>query len=180
MQSSAAPAKSGRRRNRDRRGGSAAPAAAAASASAASAVSASSAAAVSAAYPNVRTTPIVLTKAIFSPLDTLEPDSKGKNLTVLVLECKPTGSGKQRAAEALVGDATGTILLNLDSSQINSVRVGQWLNLRNVEVEMVNNHMHLIVTQWSVIEERNAPANTSILRDNNLSLAEYELVTLQE
>lgn len=51
--------------------------------------------------------------------------------------------------------------------------------LRNAKIDMFKGSMRLAVDKWGRIEVTD-PANFTVKEDNNLSLIEYELVTVVE
>jgi uncharacterized MAPEG superfamily protein len=129
-------------------------------------------------------------------VDSLEPDAKGLNLLVKVLEVfhQAPGQGANANANAnnakkrfvthvLVADSTGSIELAIQgASQANTARQGSWLYVRNAHVAMTSTgHMRLTAAlPWAILEAVPAanapPADAPVNKDNNLSLTEYELV----
>jgi hypothetical protein len=124
-------------------------------------------------------------------VDSLEPDAKGLNLLVKVLEVFHQAPGANANANAkkrfvthvLVADSTGSIELAIQgASQANTARQGSWIYVRNAHVAMTSTgHMRLTAAlPWAIIEAVPAanapPADAPVNKDNNLSLTEYELV----
>lgn len=133
--------------------------------------------------------PVELRKPEFTTVDHLRPDTTGHNLVVKVIESKVVhsrtaapGGGRQgqqpgRVAECLVGDETGVILLTARNEQVETCAAGAYCTLRNAKVDMFRGSMRLVVDQWGALE----PASGSHFTpkaDYNLSLVEYELVTV--
>lgn len=122
-------------------------------------------------------------KPQFVSVDSLRPGTKGHNLTVKVLETKivlnrPRGpKGPLRVAECLVGDQTGVIIFTAKNEQVDLAKEGAYLILRNAKIDMFKSSMRLSVDQWGKVEEA-VDADFSPKTDNNLSLIEYELVTI--
>lgn len=56
---------------------------------------------------------------------------------------------------------------------------GATIILRNAKIDMFKGSMRLAVDRWGRIEVTE-PANFEVREDNNLSLVEYELVTVPQ
>ena len=52
--------------------------------------------------------------------------------------------------------------------------------MRNAKIDMFKGFMRLAVDKWGKIESYKPPKQFEALKDNNLSLVEYELVTVNE
>uniref|UniRef100_A0A1J3IXB9 Single-stranded DNA binding protein Ssb-like OB fold domain-containing protein n=2 Tax=Noccaea caerulescens TaxID=107243 RepID=A0A1J3IXB9_NOCCA len=123
-----------------------------------------------------------LRKPVFEKVSALEPGKRGYNLIVkvgdtrVVLERTRTDGSKLKISEAVVGDASGSILLTCRNDQIDTVSKGSTIVLRNCKVEMFKNHMRLAVDKWGLIEPSKTPLNEEINTKENLSETEYELV----
>eukprot|EP00803_Ostreobium_quekettii_P001513 evm.model.scf_274.10 EVM.evm.TU.scf_274.10 scf_274:71184-71888(-) len=120
---------------------------------------------------------------VFAKVESLRPNTKGHNLVVKVAEAnevanRPRGSGGKPMpmAECLVGDETGCIIFTARGSQVEIAQVGQYLVLRNARIDMFKGSMRLAVNQWGKVEA--GEGDFEVKADNNLSLIEYELVTL--
>ncbi|KAL3519807.1 hypothetical protein ACH5RR_017956 [Cinchona calisaya] len=139
-----------------------------------------------------------LRKPVFVKVDQLKPGTAGHTLTVKVLESntvlnkKPRNPSSfrgpsfqqrpqqpSRIAECLVGDETGTILFTARNDQVELVKPGNTVILRNAKIDMFKGSMRLAVDKWGRIEV-SEPANFEVKEDNNLSLVEYELVNVVE
>jgi len=129
-----------------------------------------------------------LRKAVFVQAKDLQPGTRGHNLYLKVGEVKtvlqrtrPDGT-KVNIAEALVGDATGCVILTARNAQIDILKTGSTVIIRNCKVEMFEGHMRLAVGKWGLIE----PASQSqhleeeINTRENLSETEYELVNVSD
>lgn len=57
------------------------------------------------------------------------------------------------------------------------MKPGATLILRNAKIDMFKGSMRLAVDMWGRVEVTE-PANFEVREDNNLSLVEYELVTV--
>ncbi|VVA89866.1 unnamed protein product [Arabis nemorensis] len=135
-----------------------------------------------------------LTKPVFVKVDQLKPGTKGHTLIVKVVESNPvkpairkTGSLTQpirspRIAECLIGDDTGCILFTARNDQVDLMRTGATVILRNAKIDMFKDTYHtmrMAVDKWGLIEVTD-PVSFEVNRENNLSLVEYELVTVPD
>ncbi|CAI0468780.1 unnamed protein product [Linum tenue] len=131
-------------------------------------------------------------KPVFVKVDHLKPGTQNHNLIVKVLSFnavlekgpRPAAAAaasqrpqKTRIAECLVGDETGTILLKARNEQVDLVKPNTTIIIRNAKIDMFKGSMRLAVDKWGRIEATE-PANFTVEEDNNLSLVEYELVTV--
>ncbi|XP_060214268.1 uncharacterized protein At4g28440-like [Lycium barbarum] len=121
---------------------------------------------------------------VFTKVDQLRPMATGLNLTVKVVNTKmvvPRGnqSRQMRLAECLVGDETGMIIFTARNDQVDMMKDGATVILRNAKIDMFKGSMRLAVDRWGRIEVTE-PASFSVKEDNNLSLIEFEQVTVVE
>ncbi|KAG6393712.1 hypothetical protein SASPL_144279 [Salvia splendens] len=133
-----------------------------------------------------------LRKPVFVKVDSLKPGTNGHTLTVKVVTAEtvlnkkprnPTFRGAQnqntKIAECLVGDDTGTILFTARNDQVEMMKPGNTVVLRNAKIDMFKGSMRLAVDKWGRIEVAE-PEKFVVKEDNNLSLVEYELVNVVE
>eukprot|EP00252_Welwitschia_mirabilis_P023614 TRINITY_DN6726_c0_g1_i1.p1 TRINITY_DN6726_c0_g1~~TRINITY_DN6726_c0_g1_i1.p1 ORF type:complete len:133 (+),score=26.79 TRINITY_DN6726_c0_g1_i1:210-608(+) len=124
-----------------------------------------------------------LRKPVFTKVDQLTPGTSGHNLVVKVLNSNVVlekRRGRQmRLAECLVGDETGVILFAARNEQVDIMKEGATVILRNAKIDMFKGTMRLAVDKWGRIEVTE-PANFAVKDDNNLSHVEYELVDVAE
>ncbi|XP_073056084.1 uncharacterized protein At4g28440-like [Primulina eburnea] len=133
-----------------------------------------------------------LRKPVFVKVDALKPGTTGHTILVkvvnatTVLNKKPRnlnfrGSQNQntRISECLVGDETGTILFTARNDQVELMKPGNTVILRNSKIDMFKGSMRLAVDKWGLVEVTE-PANFVVKEDNNLSLIEYELVNVED
>ncbi|KAJ8438264.1 hypothetical protein Cgig2_030629 [Carnegiea gigantea] len=129
-----------------------------------------------------------LRKPTFIKVDQLQPGTSGHTLAVKVLSSntvlKRGRSVSQnlrntRIAECVVGDETGTIVFTARNDQVDMMKPGTAVILRNAKIDMFKGTMRLAVDKWGRIEVTE-PANFTVKEDNNLSLVEYELVSVGE
>ncbi|EPS71301.1 hypothetical protein M569_03460, partial [Genlisea aurea] len=132
-------------------------------------------------------------KPVFVKVESLKPGTDGHNLVVkvvksdIVLEKGSASSAhlrNRRIAECLVGDETAAILFTARNHQVDMMKPGSTVVLRNAKIDMFKGCMRLAVDKWGRIEvkERAAAAAAAatfvVKEDNNLSLIEYELVDI--
>ncbi|XP_019183552.1 PREDICTED: uncharacterized protein At4g28440-like [Ipomoea nil] len=127
-------------------------------------------------------------KPVFTKVDQMRPGTNGHNLVVKVVSSKmvlqkgrPDGPQvrQMRIAECLVGDESGTILFTARNEQVDLMKPGSTLILRNAKIDMFKGSMRLAVDKWGRMEEAE-PTAFNVKEDNNLSLVEYELVNVVE
>ncbi|KAJ4891585.1 hypothetical protein Rs2_31333 [Raphanus sativus] len=126
-------------------------------------------------------------KPVFVKVDQLKPGTSGHTLTVKVVDQNPVpqkpGAASSshlrpvRIAECLVGDETASILATIKVMDL--MKPGTIVNLRNAKIDMFKGSMRLAVDKWGRIEVTE-PADIAVKVDNNLSLVEYELVSVEE
>ncbi|WCJ38431.1 Nucleic acid-binding OB-fold-like protein [Euphorbia peplus] len=130
-----------------------------------------------------------LRKPVFTKVDQLRPGTTGHTLTVKVVSTKMVlqkgrADGSQvrqmmRIAECLVGDETGLIIFTARNDQVDLMKEGSTVILRNAKIDMFKGSMRLAVDKWGRVEPTE-PASFTVKEDNNLSLIEYELVNVVE
>lgn len=129
-----------------------------------------------------------LRKPVFTKVDQLRPGTNGHTLTVKVVSTKmvlqkgrPDGPQvrQMRIAECLVGDETAIIVFTARNEQVDLMKEGTTVILRNAKIDMFKGSMRLAVDKWGRVEPTD-PADFTVKEDNNLSLIEYELVNVIE
>ncbi|KAG2687671.1 hypothetical protein I3843_09G063200 [Carya illinoinensis] len=127
-------------------------------------------------------------KPVFVKVDQLKPGTSGHTLIAKVLTSnKVLQKGRAasqhlrqtRIAECLIGDDTATILFTARNDQVDLMKPGATVILRNAKIDMFKGSMRLAVDKWGRIEVTE-PAKFTVQEDNNLSLVEYELVNVVE
>ncbi|KAM0938108.1 putative nucleic acid-binding protein [Dioscorea sansibarensis] len=125
-------------------------------------------------------------KPVFVKVDQLRPVTSGHTLIVKVVSTKmvvqrgrPDGSQfrQSRVAECLVGDETGMIVFTARNDQVDLMKENSTVILRNAKIEMFKGSMRLAVDKWGRVEITD-PADFTVKEDNNLSLLEFEQVTV--
>lgn len=125
---------------------------------------------------------------MFTKVDQLRPGTSGHTLTVKVVSSKLVmqrnrSDGQVRStriAECLVGDETGIIIFTARNEQVDKMKEGATVTLRNAKIDMFKGSMRLAVDKWGIIDDTVEPADFTVKEDNNLSLIEYELVNFVE
>lgn len=129
-----------------------------------------------------------LRKPVFVKVDSLKPGTYGHTLIVKVVNCNEVlQKGRAvsphlrdtRIAECLVGDETASILFTARNDQVDLMKAGTTVILRNAKIDMFKGSMRLAIDKWGRIEVTQ-PAAFEVKEDNNLSLVEYELVNVVE
>ncbi|AQK97958.1 Uncharacterized protein Zm00014a_027812 [Zea mays] len=125
----------------------------------------------------------------FTKVDQLRPGTHGHNLILKVVDSKmvvqrgreggPQGR-QMRIAECLVGDETGIIVFTARNDQVDVIRPGTTVELRNAKIDMFKGSMRLAVDKWGIVKAAESSAEWTVKEDNNLSLIEFELVTVTE
>jgi len=75
-----------------------------------------------------------------------------------------------------VGDDTGVITLTARNAQVDFMKDGNSVVLRNAKIDMYKGSMRLAVDKWGIIEAAKEPAEFTPKTDFDLSAVEYELV----
>ncbi|KAK6131546.1 hypothetical protein DH2020_008612 [Rehmannia glutinosa] len=129
-----------------------------------------------------------LRKPVFVKVESLKPETNGHTLVVKVVNSTTVlqkGAAASphlrstRIAECLVGDDTACILFTARNEQVDLMKAGNTVILRNAKIDMFKGSMRLAVDKWGRIE-LTEPATFVVKEDNNLSLVEYELVNVVE
>jgi len=111
----------------------------------------------------------------------LTPNSKAVNVTAKVVskgEVRSTTSGHDysphRVVDALVGDETGCIYLNLWDDNIDKVKEGETLNIKNGYVSLFRGSMRLNIGRYGSFETVTESPIKEVNTQNNLSSKQYE------
>ncbi|XWS36572.1 hypothetical protein CRYUN_Cryun20dG0096100 [Craigia yunnanensis] len=86
---------------------------------------------------------------------------------------------QMRIAECLVGDETGMIIFVARNEQVELMKEGTTLTLRNAKINLFKGSMRLAVDNLDDVEVAE-PASFTVKENNNLSLIEYEVIYLDE
>ncbi|XP_076882508.1 uncharacterized protein At4g28440-like [Bidens hawaiensis] len=122
-----------------------------------------------------------LRKPVFIKVDDLKPETAGLTLVVKVISSETVlQKGRNvRIAECLIGDETGTILFTARNDQVDLMKPGTTVIIRNGKIDMFKGSMRLVVDKWGRIEVTDSAA-FEVKEDNNLSTVEYELVKIDD
>jgi replication factor A1 len=111
----------------------------------------------------------------------LTPNSKAVNVVAKVVskgEVRSTTSGRDytahRVADALVGDETGCVYLNLWDDNIDKVKEGDVLKIKNGYVNLFRGSMRLNIGRYGSFEVVAEPVIKEVNTENNLSSKQYE------
>ncbi|AES63882.1 putative nucleic acid-binding protein [Medicago truncatula] len=133
-------------------------------------------------------------KPTFTKVDQMKPGTNGHTLIAKVLTSetvlqkgggtRPSSSSRgivrpTLISECLIGDETGTIIFTARNEQVELMKAGNTVIIRNSKIDMFKGSMRLAVDKWGRIEVTD-PAEFVVKEDNNLSLIEYELVNAVE
>ncbi|KAG6488019.1 uncharacterized protein At4g28440-like [Zingiber officinale] len=128
-------------------------------------------------------------KPVFIKVDQLKPGTSGHTLIVKVVSSNivrqkdrpaAAAAGQLRPArisECLIGDETASIVFTARNEQVDLLKPGATVILRNAKIDMFKGCMRLAVDKWGRTEVTK-PAGFEVNKDNNLSLVEYELVNV--
>ena len=111
----------------------------------------------------------------------LTPNSKAVNVTAKVVskgEVRNTTSGRDytthRVVDALVGDETGCIYLSLWDDNIEKVKEGDTLNIKNGYINLFRGNMRLNIGRYGSFEIVKESQIKEVNTENNLSNKQYE------
>uniref|UniRef100_K3XB65 Single-stranded DNA binding protein Ssb-like OB fold domain-containing protein n=1 Tax=Globisporangium ultimum (strain ATCC 200006 / CBS 805.95 / DAOM BR144) TaxID=431595 RepID=K3XB65_GLOUD len=133
-----------------------------------------------------------LRRATYVKVKDLAPGSQGHNLVLKVASIAPVVEKKRydgstsRIAEAVLGDETGCVTFTARNDQIDFLKEGAVLVVRNSNADIFNGFMRLNVTQWGKLSSHpdgiasTPKAPTKVNTENNVSAVEYELVTVED
>ncbi|KAI3837706.1 hypothetical protein MKW98_027065, partial [Papaver atlanticum] len=99
-------------------------------------------------------------KAVFTKVDQLRPGTSGHTLTVKVVDAKMVlqkggpPMRQMRIAECLVGDETGLIIFTARNDQVDLMKDGSTVILRNAKIDMFKGSMRLAVDKWGRVENK--------------------------
>ncbi len=109
----------------------------------------------------------------------LRPFSKKVDLTVKVLEknevrevSSKLDNSTHKVTEALVGDASGTILLTLWDDSIDKVEIGKSYKIGNGYTSLFKNSLRLNIGRYGTLADAETEV-TEVNQENNLSEKEF-------
>jgi replication factor A1 len=111
----------------------------------------------------------------------LTPNSKAVNVVVKIVskgEVRSTTSGRDytahRVVDALVGDETGCVYLNLWDDNIDKIKEGDVVKVKNGYVNLFRGNMRLNIGRYGSFEVVAEPLIKEVNTENNLSSKQYE------
>ena len=127
--------------------------------------------------------PAALLKPTFITMGELQPGTR-VTMYLKVDSVKITRERKRyegsvnRSAECIVGDTHGCAILIAKDDQLQTVKAGAQIIIRNAHANVVKEHMRIEVDRWAKVEVNKTGSNSigTVKTDNNLSDIEYELV----
>ncbi|KAG2436970.1 hypothetical protein HXX76_006485 [Chlamydomonas incerta] len=115
----------------------------------------------------------------------LRPDAKNLTLTVKVLEATTVMTRARgpkapsiKVAECLVADSTGVVVFVARNEQADVAVKGATITLKGAKVEMFRGSMRLAVDAAGGKVEAGGDLSEPVNTTNNMSLLEFELVTV--
>jgi len=121
------------------------------------------------------------TAAVNVKVESLDPESRQVNVTVKVVskgEARETVSRRDgtthRVVDALVGDETGSVYLTLWDDNIDKVKEGDTIGVKNGYVSLFRGSMRLNIGRYGSLETGGQPIE-NVNTDNNLSSKEFPM-----
>ena len=116
----------------------------------------------------------------------LEPGSR-VNMHLMVASVKLIRERKRyddgpmnRVAECVVGDEHSCVKLMAFDEQLNIVKEGEQVIIRNAHANVVKEHMRLEIDRWAKVESAKERQGMRVNTEKNASDIEYELVSLKQ
>lgn len=111
----------------------------------------------------------------------LNPSSRAVNVLAKVLsksEVRNVAAGKDgephKVSDALVGDETGCVYLTLWDDNIEKVKDGDTVSIKNGYVNLFRGNMRLNVGRYGTLEIAETPLAGEVNTENNVSTQVYE------
>ena len=129
--------------------------------------------------------PIKLQKPTFIKMSELGPGTR-VNMYLKVSSVKIIRERRRyegtvnRSAECIVGDQHGCAVLIAKDGQLDIVKEGAQIIIRNAHANVVKEHMRIEIDRWAKVETNKTGKNSvnKVKAENNLSDIEYELVAV--
>eukprot|EP00997_Jenningsia_sp_PLL12_P008873 NODE_5719_length_556_cov_64.011834_g4981_i0.p1 GENE.NODE_5719_length_556_cov_64.011834_g4981_i0~~NODE_5719_length_556_cov_64.011834_g4981_i0.p1 ORF type:complete len:107 (+),score=4.50 NODE_5719_length_556_cov_64.011834_g4981_i0:112-432(+) len=86
---------------------------------------------------------------------------------------------KMQYADCLVGDAFGCCNMVAKNEQLDIIKEGSVITIRNAHSNVVQEHLRIEVDRWGKIEQSKETVG-EVNTNNNLSQVEYELVSVRK
>ena len=126
-----------------------------------------------------------LRKPVFITMSQLEPGNRVnmhlrvQSVRVIRERRRYDGGNLNRVAECIVGDPYGCVKMMAFDEQLDIVKEGQVITIRNAHANVVKEHLRLEVDRWAKVE-KSSEKIASINLSNNASDIEYELVNVKQ
>ena len=127
--------------------------------------------------------PVVKTKPVFTNMSDFQPGTR-VNMHLRVVSVKIIrerkrydGGNMNRVAECIVGDQFGSVKMMAFDEQLDIVKEGHAITIRNAHANVVKEHVRLEVDRWAKVEASKEAVSTNVNTGKNYSDIEYELVT---
>ena len=126
-----------------------------------------------------------LRKPTFIQINKLEPGSRCNmhlrvhSVKVIRERKRYDGGAMNRVAECLVGDEFGCVKLIATDEQLDFVKEGSVVVVRNAHANVVKEHMRIEIDRWAKIEPSNEKV-ASVNVENNQSDIEYVIVSVKQ
>ena len=125
-----------------------------------------------------------LTKPRFVTIADVEPGSRVtmhlrvQSVRLVKSRVRNDGLEINRAAECIVGDASGCVKLMAYDGQLDIIKEGAVITIRNAHAKVVKEHLRIEIDKWAKVEPSKEKIQTVNL-SKNLSDIEYELVSVK-
>ena len=86
------------------------------------------------------------------------------------------GGFMNRVAECIVGDQHGCVKMMAFDEQLEIVKEGQAITIRNAHANVVKEHVRVEVDRWAKVEASKESVPANVNTGKNYSDIEYELV----
>jgi replication factor A1 len=83
-----------------------------------------------------------------------------------------------QVAECIVGDEFGCVKLMAFDDQLNTIKEGATITIRNANANVVKEHLRIEIDRWAKVETSKITVR-SVKTSRNLSDIEYELVSVK-
>ena len=123
-----------------------------------------------------------LRKPVFITMSQLEPGTrvnmhlKVASVKIIRERKRYDGGAMNRVAECVVGDQYGCVKMMAYDDQLNTVKEGAAICIRNAHANVVKEHCRLEIDRWAKVEASTQKID-SVHLSNNMSDIAYELVT---
>lgn len=124
--------------------------------------------------------PIKLQKPRWTKVDKVSPESKGINLLLKCVSCREVqlqGAGSARIWEAVLGDETGIVTVQLrNEEQAKLCEAGASLRMQNAKTVMIKGFIRVAVDKWAVLKKHHEAVSFEPKTSKDISATEFEMV----